>query len=92
MAAISHSVNATMNRYTFMVCFGVKLSHITKIWRNTMTTATTRALVARKPAAVKKSKSTPDDEYLASLSPWARKLELLARPLRGKLTKAIEQK
>lgn len=47
--------------------------------------------VTRKPAA-KKRKATADDEYLASLSPWARKLELLARPLRGKLTKAINQK
>jgi len=42
----------------------------------------------RKPTA----KLTDDDKYLASLSPWARKLELLARPLRGKLTKAINQK
>ncbi len=57
-----------------------------------MTTATARAPAARKPAPVKKHKSTPDDEYLASLSPWVRKLELMARPLRGKLTKAIEQK
>jgi hypothetical protein len=36
--------------------------------------------------------SKSDAAFLASLSPWARKLEMLARPLRGKLTKAINQK
>lgn len=55
-----------------------------------MTTATAR--VAHKKPAAKKRTATADDEYLASLSPWVRKLELMARPLRGKLTKAIEQK
>ncbi len=55
-----------------------------------MTTATSRTPAARKKTAAANRKA--EAEYLASLSPWVRKLEVMARPLRGKLTKAIEQK
>jgi hypothetical protein len=67
-----------------------------------MTTATAHAPATRKAATTKKVDITKlsdkelmaldEKTYLASLSPWVRKLELMARPLRGKLTKAIEQK
>jgi hypothetical protein len=45
-----------------------------------------------KRAPRKTTVSKADAAFLASLSPWARKLEMLARPLRVKLTKAINQK
>lgn len=46
-----------------------------------MTTATARKVATRKRTAA-----------LSEHSPWVQKLNKLAEPLRGKLTKAIEQK
>jgi hypothetical protein len=59
-----------------------------------MTASKTRTATPKKPTRPKlgKPRDKADAEFLASLSPWARKLELLARPLRGKLTKAVNQK
>ncbi len=53
-----------------------------------MKTATTRAPSARKTAPAKKAANDP----LAGYSPWLRRLNKLAEPLTGKLTKAIEDK
>lgn len=57
-----------------------------------MNATTTRAKVTRKKTPATKPRDAEDAAYLASLKPWVRDLELLARPLRGKLTKAINQK
>ncbi|MDO8813668.1 MAG: hypothetical protein Q7J38_16800 [Gallionella sp.] len=48
----------------------------------------------RKPAKAVKSQPLTDKEkaYLATLSPKLRKINLLVRPLQGKLTKALEMK
>ena len=57
-----------------------------------MNAATTKTKATRKKSPASKPRDAADAAYLKSLSPWVRKLELLARPLRGKLTKAINQK
>lgn len=53
--------------------------------------ATTRKPATRK-TTLSKPRDAADAAYLASLSPWLRKIELMARPLRGKLTKAVNIK
>ena len=57
-----------------------------------MTTATTRAPVVRKKTNANNRKAEAEAAHLASLSPWVRELHALAKPLTGKLTKAIAQK
>ena len=57
-----------------------------------MTITTKRAPVARKKTAANNSKADAEAAHLASLSPWVRELHALAKPLTGKLTKAIAQK
>lgn len=53
-------------------------------------TATKRKPASRKPAQSKKIKLTEAEErHLASLPPRVRKLHLMAKPLTGKLTKAL---
>lgn len=56
-----------------------------------MTIATANTPTARKHPPIKKHLSDTEKKHLASLSPWVRKLHTLAKPLTGKLTKAIEQ-
>ncbi|MDO8810790.1 MAG: hypothetical protein Q7J38_02015 [Gallionella sp.] len=56
-----------------------------------MTIATARAPAACKQTPIKKRLADTEKMHLASLSPWVRKLHTLAKPLTGKLTKAIEQ-
>lgn len=53
---------------------------------------TTRASAARKKKAANNRKADAEAAHLASLSPWVRELHALAKPLTGKLTKAIAQK
>lgn len=57
-----------------------------------MTTTTKRAPAARKKIAANNRKAEAEAAHLASLSPWVRELHALAKPLTGKLTKAIAQK
>ena len=57
-----------------------------------MTTTTTRAPAARKKIPANNRKTEAEAAHLASLSPWVRELHALAKPLTGKLTKAIAQK
>lgn len=57
-----------------------------------MTITTKRTPVARKKTAANNRKADAEAAHLASLSPWVRELHALAKPLTGKLTKAIAQK
>jgi hypothetical protein len=57
-----------------------------------MTTTTTRKAATRKKTTANNRKAEAEAAHLASLSPWVRELHALAKPLTGKLTKAIAQK
>jgi len=57
-----------------------------------MTTATNRTTVVRKKTTANNRKAEAEAAHLASLSPWVGELHALAKPLAGKLTKAIAQK